>query len=217
MPLRIVLAEDHHVVRQGLQALLKTEQDMQLVGEAATGLDALRLVEKLEPDVLVLDLMMPGLGGLEVARRVADKYPHTRVVILSMHQDEAYVAAALRAGAVAYVVKESTSAELIRAIREAAAGRRYFSPPLSESVIADYLRKADDNTFDLYDTLTAREREVLQLAAEGYTNSEIAAKLFISARTVESHRANLMRKLNLHSQSELIRYAVRKGIISLGK
>jgi two-component system response regulator NreC len=217
MPLRVVLAEDHHVVRQGLEALLRTEPDMQLVGEAATGLDALRLVEKLEPDVLVLDLMMPGLGGLEVAHRVAERHPHTKVVILSMHQNEAYVVAAFRAGATGYVVKESTSAELIRAIREAAAGRRYFSPPLSESIIADYLRKADDKTFDPYDTLTSREREVLQMAAEGLTNSEIAAQLFISARTVESHRANLMRKLNLRSQSELIRYAVRKGIVSLGE
>nr|NIO71757.1 response regulator [Anaerolineae bacterium] len=170
---------------------------------------------RLQPDVLVLDLMMPGLNGLEVTRQVSQRSPRTHVVILSMHPNEAYVLEALRAGAAAYVLKESTSAELVRAVREAVAGRRYLSPPLSERAIEAYMQKAESAALDPYETLTAREREVLHLVAEGHTNAEIAERLFISRRTVETHRANLMRKLGLRTQTDLISYALRQGILPI--
>jgi len=211
----IALADDHQVVRNGLRVLLEAEPDFSVVGEAGDGLEAVRLVERLQPDALVLDLMMPGLNGLEVARQVSQRSPQTRVVILSMYDNEAYVLEALRAGAAAYVPKESTSAELVRAIREAVAGRRYLSPPLSERAIEIYIQRAESAALDPYETLTAREREVLHLVAEGHTNAEIAARLFVSPRTVETHRANLMRKLGLHTQTDLIRYALRRGILPM--
>jgi DNA-binding NarL/FixJ family response regulator len=209
----IVLADDHPIVRQGLRALLQAEPDFRIVGEAGDGLEAAQLVERLQPDVLVLDLMMPGLDGLAVTRQVSQRAPHTRVVILSMYANEAYVLEALRAGAVAYVLKASNSAELVRAVHEVTAGRRYLSPPLSERAIEAYLEKAEAAALDPYETLTAREREVLHLAAEGRTNAEIARRLTISPRTVEMHRSSLMRKLGLRSQADLIRYALRRGII----
>jgi len=211
----IVLADDHHLVRQGLRSLLEAEPDFSIVGETGDGLEAAQLVERLRPDVLVLDLMMPGLNGLEVTRQVGQRSPRTHVVILSMHPNEAYVLEALRAGAAAYVLKESTSAELVRAVREAVAGRRYLSPPLSERAIEVYMQKAESAALDPYETLTAREREVLHLAAEGHTNAEIADRLFISRRTVETHRANLMRKLGLRTQTDLISYALRRGILPM--
>jgi DNA-binding NarL/FixJ family response regulator len=213
MALTILLADDHQIVRQGLRAILKAEADFQLAGEASDGLETLRLVERLQPDVMVLDLMMPGLNGMEVARQVSRRSPRTRVVILSMHSTEAYVVEALRAGASAYVLKESSAEELVRAIREVAAGRRYFSPPISEQALGTYLQKMEGSPVDPYDTLTAREREVLQLTAEGLSGNEIAKRLFISSRTVETHRANLMRKLAVRNQKELIRYAMQRGIL----
>jgi len=211
----ILLADDHHVVRQGLRALLEAEPDFSIVGEAADGLQVLEQVERLRPDVLVLDLMMPGLNGLEVMREITRRSLRTRVVILSMHSNEAYVLQALRSGVAGYVLKESTASDLARAVREAAAGRRYLSLPLSERAIEVYLEKAQMTTLDAYETLTSRERQILHLAAEGLGNSEIAARLSISPRTVETHRANVMRKLNLHSQTDLIRYALRKGILPM--
>jgi DNA-binding NarL/FixJ family response regulator len=211
MAVTLVLADDHRIVRQGLRALLATEPDVRLLGEAADGLEALRLVERLKPDVLVLDLMMPALGGLEVARRVAAEVPRTRVVILSMHANEAYVAEALRAGASAYVLKESGAEELLRAVREAAAGRQFLSPAISQQAVTDYARRAAPSS-DPLATLTDREREVLCLTAEGLSGSTIARRLFISPRTVETHRANLMRKLGVHNQRELVRYATQRGI-----
>jgi DNA-binding NarL/FixJ family response regulator len=212
MTLTLLLADDHQIVRQGLRAILQTVPEFRLVGEAADGPEAVRLAERAQPEVLVLDLMMPGLNGLEVARQVTRRSPRTRVVILSMHSNEAYVVEALQAGATAYVLKESGADELIHAIREAAAGRRYLSPPISEQAIAVYLQKAERKP-DPYDTLTFREREVLQLTAEGHSGTEISHRLFISPRTVESHRANLMRKLGVRNQKELIRYAVQRGIL----
>jgi DNA-binding NarL/FixJ family response regulator len=210
--LTLVLADDHRIVRQGLRALLGTEPDVRLVGEAADGLEALRLVTRLRPDVLVLDLMMPGLGGLEVARRVTRRSPQTRIVILSMYANEAYVVEALRAGAAAYVLKVSGAEELMRAVREAAAGRRFLSPAISEHALERYAEQARGPA-DPYETLTAREREVLQLTAEGLSSAAAASRLFISPRTVESHRANLMRKLGLHNQRELVRFAAERGIL----
>lgn len=214
-PTSIMLADDHPVVRQGLRALLDTEPEFTIVGEAADGLEVAGLVERLRPDVLVLDLMLPGLTGLEVTRQISQRYPRTRVVILSMYANEAYVLAALKNGAAAYVLKAASAADLVRAIREVSAGRRYLSPPLSENAIEAYLQKAHATPLDPYETLTTREREVLHLAAEGCANAEIAARLFISPRTVETHRANLMRKLGLQNQTELVRYALRKGILPL--
>ena len=209
----IMLADDHPVVRQGLRALLEAEQDFTIVGEAADGLEVAGLVERLRPNVLVLDLMLPGLGGIEVTRQICHRFPQTRVVILSMYANEAYVLEALRNGAAGYVIKEASAAQLVQAVREVSAGRRYLSPPLSENAIQAYLQKAQATPLDLYETLTSREREVLHLAATGNSNIETADRLGISSRTAETHRANLMRKLGLHSQTELIRYAIRRGII----
>jgi two-component system response regulator NreC len=211
----IVLADDHHIVRQGLRALLEAEPDFAVAGEAADGLAVADLVERLKPDVLVLDLMMPGLNGLDVVRQVKRRSPQTRVIILSMHANEAYVLEALRNGVAGYVLKDSTASDLAQAVREAAAGRRYLSPPLSERAIEAYAHKADAAPLDLYETLSGREREVLHLAAEGCNNTEIAARLCISARTVETHRANAMRKLGLRNQTDLIRYALRRGILPM--
>jgi two-component system response regulator NreC len=211
----IVLADDHPVVRHGLRALLHAEPGLRVVGETGDGLEVVQLVERLKPDILILDLVIPSLNGLEVTRQVSRRSPQTHVVILSMHTDEAHVLEALRAGATAYVPKESTSAELVRAIREVIAGRRYLSPPLSEHAIEAYVEKARTAALDPYDTLTAREREVLHLAAEGHSNAEIAARLSISPRTAETHRAHLMRKLSLHSQADLIRYALRREILPM--
>jgi two-component system response regulator NreC len=211
----IVLADDHRVVRQGLRALLEAEADFRLVGETGDGLETVQLVERLKPDVLIVDLMMPSMNGLEVARQVGQRSSQTRVVILSMHANEGYVLEALRNGAAAYVLKDSSAADLVRAVHEVVAGRRYLSPPLSERAVEAYLRKAEPATLDPYETLTLREREVLHLAAEGYTNAEIAERLSISPRTAETHRANMMRKLDLHTQTDLIRYALRRGILPM--
>ncbi len=209
----ILLVDDHHVVRQGLRALLEAEPDLSVVGEAADGLEVANLVERLQPNVLVLDLVMPSLNGLEVTRHVRQHFAETRVVILSMYANEAYVLQALRNGADGYVLKDATATELVHAVREAAAGRRYLSPPLSERAIEAYVEKTQTGTLDLYERLTTREREVLQLAAEGHSNPQVAARLTISPRTAETHRANLMRKLGLETQTDLVRYAVRQGLL----
>ncbi len=215
MTTTIMLADDHKIVRQGLRALLEAEPDFSLVGEAGDGLEAVRLAERLRPDVLVLDLMMPGLTGMEVTLQVGKRSPQTRVIILSMHANEAYVLEALRNGAAGYVLKESSADELVQAVREVVAGRRFLSSPLSERAIDAYVSKSREGTLDRYETLTGREREVLHLAAEGHTNAEIAGRLSISSRTAETHRANMMRKLELRSQTDLIRYALRRGIIPM--
>jgi DNA-binding NarL/FixJ family response regulator len=215
MSISIVLADDHPVVRRGMRALLEAEPDFRVVGEAGDGLEAVRLVELLQPDVLVLDLMMPGLSGLEVIRIINQRGSRTRVVVLSMHDDSAFVAEALKNGATGYVLKGSEPHVPVLAVREAAAGRRFLSPPVTERAIDAYIEQARAVGFDPHETLTRREREVLQLAAEGSTSAEIAARLHISQRTVENHRANLMRKLGLKNPSELVRYAVRRGIIPL--
>jgi DNA-binding NarL/FixJ family response regulator len=209
----IVLADDHRIVRQGLRALLAAEADFKVIGEADDGREALALVRRLNPDVLVLDLMMPGLNGLEVARQLHRQTPKVGIVVLSMHDDEGFVLEALANGASAYVLKDSNSSDLIQAVREVSAGRRYLSPPLSDRAIEAYQQRARVGTLDRHETLTSREREVLQLSAEGHTNSEIAARLGISTRTAETHRSHIMHKLGLHTQSDLIRYAIRRGII----
>jgi DNA-binding NarL/FixJ family response regulator len=213
MSTTIVLVDDHHVVREALRKMLEVEKEFHIVGEAGDGVEALRVVEQCKPDILVCDLMMNGMNGLEVTRQLTKRFPKTKVVILSMYGNDGYVHEAMRAGAKGYVLKESTSTELVHAIRESASGRRYLSPPLSDRAIDAYLKKTEEATLDPYDTLTTREREVLHLAAQGGTNAEIAAKLFISRRTVEVHRASMMQKLGLHVQADLIRYAIQRGIL----
>ncbi len=211
----IVLADDHHVVRQGLRAVLEAEPAFSVIGEAADGLEAVRLVTDLRPHVLIVDLMMPGLSGLDVTRQARKHSPQTHVVILSMHAGEAYVLEALHNGAAAYVLKNASAADLVYAVREVTNGRRYLSPPLSERAIEAYAERARAGPPDPSEMLTPREREVLHLAAEGHSHLEIAARLGISPRTAEVHRANLMRKLDLHGQTELIRFALRRGIVPL--
>ncbi|MFQ3661951.1 MAG: response regulator transcription factor [Chloroflexaceae bacterium] len=214
-PLTIVLADDHHVVRSGLRVLLENEMPCTVVGEAGNGPEALAMVERLQPDLLIADLIMPGLSGLEVARQARIVSPNTRIVILSMHADESYVREALRAGVTAYVLKETLSTEFLYAIQQAAQGRRYLSPPLSDRAIDAYASQTAETNLDLYETLTAREREILYLAAQGLTSAEIAEHLMIGVRTVDTHRASMMRKLGLHTPLDLIRYAVRRGIVTL--
>ncbi len=215
MSVAIVLADDHQVVRHGLRALLEAEPDLWVVGEASDGLEAVRLVEQLKPDLLVVDLMMPGLSGLEVIRQARDRSPASRVIVLSMYRSEPYVLEALRNGADGYVLKESSMGELVQGIREVLAGRRFLSPPLSQRAVDAYVEKARAATLDVYDTLTDREREVLHLAAEGHSSAEIAARLVISPRTAEGHRASLMRKLGLSSQTDLVRYALSRRLLPL--
>lgn len=212
MTVSVVLADDHQIVRDGLRALLRAVPEFELIGEAADGRQALKLVADLRPDVLVADLMMPRLGGFEVTRNVRRRHPKTRVVVLSMHADVPYVLEALRAGAIGYVLKDAGADELIAAIRAAAGNQRYLSPPLSESALGDYTRRDQGPPTDPFETLTAREREVLRLTADGHSGASVAEQLFISPRTVETHRANIMRKLNVKNQKELIRYAVQRGL-----
>jgi len=212
MTISILLADDHHLVRQGIRTLLESEPELEVVGEASSGVECLQLVEKLKPQVLVLDLMMPGMNGLEVTRQVGED---TRVVILSMHANEAYVLEALQKGAFGYVLKDSTAEELIQAVMDVARGKRYLSPPFSDRAIAAYLQKAQSTSTDPYDTLSNREREIFYMVAIGKSNNEISNTLSISPRTVEGHRSNIMHKLNLQSQADLIRYAIRKGILPL--
>jgi DNA-binding NarL/FixJ family response regulator len=213
MMITIVLADDHPIVRQGLRALLVIEPDCSIVGEAADGIAAVRLVEAHHPTVLIVDLMMPGMNGLEVTRHVRSLPNPPQVIILSMHADELYVLDALRSGAAAYVLKESDTMQLAQAVRAAAAGQRYLSPLLSERAIDTYIQQRQASTFDVLEMLTAREREILTLIVHGYTNTAIAAQLTISPRTVETHRTNLMRKLELRSHADLIRFAIRRGLI----
>jgi DNA-binding NarL/FixJ family response regulator len=218
MSVTILLADDHPVVRQGLPLLPEVEPDFGVVGETGDGLEVMSLVEQLHPTVLVLDLMMPGLSGLEVMRQMELHSPATRVVILSMYANLAYVTESLAAGAEAYILKKSTAEELVHAIREVVAGRQYLSSSLSEQAgdielrIKLHREQAEDR-LNPYETLTRREREVLHLVGEGYTSAEIAGRLVISPRTVEMHRRHLVRKLSLSGQAALVRYALQHGII----
>jgi DNA-binding NarL/FixJ family response regulator len=214
--LRVVLVDDHELVRQGVNALLQREPDIEVVGEAADGLAALELVERVRPDVLVADLMLPGLGGLELTRQAVRRSPGTRVVVLSMHAAEPLVLEALDRGASAYVLKDAGIADLVRGIREAARGRRYLSPPLSDKAVSAYAwRKEGSAASDPYEALTPRERQVLHLGAEGLTNAAVAKRLGISVRTAETHRARVLHKLALRNQTDLVRWAIDRGIIPL--
>jgi two-component system, NarL family, response regulator NreC len=209
----IVIVDDHAVVRQSLKKLLELEKDFKVTGDSGDGLEAIHLIEQLQPDILVVDLMMKGMNGIEVTRQVLRRSTKTAVVMLSMYGNDGYVYEALKAGARAYVLKESTSDQLVKAIREASVGHRYLSPPLSESTIENYAKKAESTGAAPHDTLTNREREVLYMAAQGLTNIDIANRLFISRRTVEVHRSSMMQKLGLSTQTDLIRYALQHGIL----
>jgi two-component system, NarL family, response regulator NreC len=216
IPIRTVIADDHPVVLRGLYELLDREDDCEVVGEAEDGLAAIDMIVRLKPQVAVIDVQLPNLNGLEVARRARVESPETRVVMLSMYAEEAYVLDALRQGALAYVLKASTTTDLIAAVHAAAAGRRYLSAPLSERGIDEYLERAQaaDQPIDRYSLLTNRERKVLELLARGMTYAEIGEQLAISPRTVETHRANLMRKLGLKTQADLFLFAIKRGFIA---
>ena len=207
-----LIADDHEIVRRGLRTLLESDNSCRVVGEASDGLMAVQLVEKHKPSLLILDLNMPRLHGIEVLRQTRSSSPNTKVIVLSMHQDEAYVIEELRGGAMAYILKGSESQEIAQAMKEVLAGRRFLSAPLSEWAINALVSKPAD-TADPLQSITPRERMVLQLAAEGASNAEIAEKLFISPRTAETHRTNLLRKLGLHTQTDLVRFSIRKGLI----
>jgi len=211
----ILLADDHPFIRRGLRTLLETESGYSVVGEAQDGLQAVQLAENLQPAILIVDLMMPNLNGLEVLRQVSHRSPKTRTIVLSMQSAEPYVLEAFRSGAIGYVLKDSAPEELITAIRQTLVGAKYLSPKLRDPLIDVITRREENTKQDPYETLTSREREVLQMAAEGKTASEIAKRLSISHRTVELHRSRLMNKMGFHSQTELVRYALKRGILPM--
>lgn len=207
--IRILLADDHSVVRQGFSAILRTQEDMDVIAEATNGREAVEKALALKPDVIVMDVAMPELNGIEATRRIQEEAPRSRILALSMHKDAVYVREILRAGARGYLLKDAIDTDFISAVRAVARGDGYISPAVSEAVLSDYRRHVT-NPIDL---LSSREREVLQMIAEGLINKEIATKLGLSVYTVEAHRGRLMEKLNLHSTSELVRFAIRNGLI----
>jgi two-component system response regulator NreC len=212
--LRILLADDQGVVRRGMRALLETEPGVEIVGEASDGQEALRLCDSTAPDLVILDVAMPRLNGIDVAAQARKRRPDLRVIVLSMHSDESYIVRALSAGARGYLLKEATDDDLLPAVRAVAAGRTFFSPAVSAMLLEDHMRHLQQRGLeDSYHLLTDREREVLQLLAEGRSNKEVAAALDVGLSTIETHRANMMQKLNLHNTAEIVLYAVRKRII----
>lgn len=213
--IRILLADDHTVVRKGLRLLLETQPGFSVIADAADGREAVALAEKLSPDVVVMDVAMPILNGIEAARQITSKHGQVAVVFLSMHSDEGYVLKALKAGARAYLLKDSAEYDLINAVKAVREGKAFFSPAISKMLVEDYMRQMQERAVeDSYELLTTREREVLQLLAEGKNNKDVASLLNLSLYTVETHRSNIFQKLNLHSGAELILYAIRKGVIS---
>ncbi len=213
--LRILLADDHTIVRHGLRKILEENRDWQVVAEAGNGREAVRLAGDLQPDVAILDIGMPLLNGIEATRQIARKVPEVRILILSMHSDEAYIIQALQAGARGYLLKDTADAELIDAVVAVTRGKSFFSPAVARVMLDDYVRRLQERGItDRYDTLSEREREIFQLIVEGRTNKEIAEMLGVSPSTIETHRAHIMEKLDVHSAVEMVLYAVRKGIIS---
>lgn len=213
--IRVLIADDHAIVRAGIRLLLDSQSDIEVVGEATDGLGAVKKADELQPDVALIDIGMPGMNGLEATRAIKQAHPNIQVLALTMHENERYFFQVLQNGAVGYVVKGASPEELLIALRAAYRGQAYLCPSLAKKLLDDYIKRVESGEEkDSYDELTEREREVLRLIAEGQTGREIAGKLFLSANTVERHRANLMGKLSLHSRAELIKYAIRKGLIA---
>ena len=213
--LRLLLGDDHTLLRHGLRKILEEKPEWQVVGETGDGREAVRLAAELTPDIAILDIAMPLLNGIEATRQITRRTPSCKVLILSMHADEAYIARALQAGAKGYLLKDSASADLLRAVSAVAAGKPFFSRVIAQSMIEDYVRRlADASIVDPYDSLSEREREIFQLIAEGHSNKDVALILSISPATVETHRARILQKLDVHNTAELVLYAVRKGVIS---
>jgi two-component system response regulator NreC len=213
MAISILLADDHEIFRHGLQMLLNSQTDFQVVGQAADGLEAVALAERLRPDVLIVDLIMPGLNGIEVTSQIKQRLQGIRVVVLSMYDDERYVVSALQNGADGFVLKDANTSDLLQAVRIAMAGQCFLSPSLTKRAVQGYIKHCQTSEMDGYDKLTSREREVMRLSIESLTSAQIAGRLGISARTVETHRANLMHKLELHSHAELVAYVNKHKII----
>lgn len=213
--IRILLADDHQLMRTGLRLVIEQQSDLSVVGEASDGRQAVALAKLLRPDVAVMDISMPSLSGIEAAHQITQSHPEIAVIVLSMHPDESYVLRALKAGVKGYLLKDSADSDLIGAVRAVARGKSFFSPAVSKVLLDDYMRKLKrSGAEDAYDLLTPREREILQLVVEGKSNKEVATLLNVSVYTVETHRSNIMQKLNLKGVPELMLYAVRKGIIS---
>ena len=213
--IRVLLADDHRILREGIRALIEDQEDMEVIGEAEDGQATVKMVAQLQPDVVVMDIAMPLLNGLEATRQIRRDFPQVKVLILTMHENEEYIRQVLAAGALGYVLKDAAARDLLGAIRTVYQGEAVLSPAITRLVIEDYLRWGDIRPEDATDGLTAREREILQLIAEGYTNKEIAGILSLSVKTVQSHRTNLMNKLDLHDRGELIKYAIQKKIIDI--
>jgi RNA polymerase sigma factor (sigma-70 family) len=213
--IRILLADDHGIVRQGLRAVLARDSTLEVVGESGDGRETVRLGEALDPAIVIMDIAMPHLNGIEATAQIVKRNPRTGVIILSMHSDETYLLRALSAGAKGYLLKDSAEVDLVRAVHAVAQGRTFFSPAITGTLLEDYMRNMQQrNLQDSWDLLTEREKEVLQLVAEGLSNKEVANALELSTYTVETHRNNLMQKLNLHNTAEIVLYAVRKKIIA---
>ena len=211
--LRILLADDHTLVRQGLRKVLEERPEWQVVAEAGDGREAVRLAEEFKPDVAVVDVAMPLLNGIETTRQITRRAPQTKVLVLSMYSDEAYVIQMLKAGATGYLLKDSADVDLLQAVQAVSQGKSFFSPAVARLMSDDYAHQRGGDAVDRYESLSGREREIFQLVAEGKINKEIAALLFISPSTVETHRGRIMEKLDLHSAAEIVLYAVRRGVI----
>jgi len=212
--IRVLVADDHAIVREGVRMILAREPDIEVVAEAADGAQALDLVARFSPQVVIMDISMPGMGGIEATQRLKTRHPDVQVLALTMHEDESYVFQLLRAGAAGYVLKRAAAQDLVQAVRAAARGEAFLYPSVARKVVEDYLKRVEaGEERERYDGLTAREKEILTLIAGGLSNQQIAEKLYISIKTVQTHRAHILEKLGLHDRTELVRYAIRKGLI----
>lgn len=213
-PIRVLISDDHTILRSGLKMLLNAEADIEVIGEATTGEEAVRLSEQLHPDLVLMDISMPGMGGIDATAEIKKQHPEIKVLMLTMHENEAYLFRTIKAGGSGYVLKKAADTELIDAIHQVIQGGAFLRPSVTKALVKDYLERVETGeTRDSYGTLTEREREILKLIAEGHTNPEIARLLVISVRTVETHRAHIMDKLGIHQRSELVKYALRKGLL----